>query len=310
MNLNLASDELYQLQYIKGGYTGLESLYKSFFFSKKKSGFVFEDVKFENFIKGVRVEITSFEEEDKENKIIYSHTCYNRFYDVESFFEDYFKFEIPSPLFIKFDDSIANSLLRGCRSISNDKNLSDNQRISKLKEVVKHFEIEIKKSKEFIQTENEILNSKIKYFEENYISTYNEIFDLYSHYFPNIEKIDFKNNEAGKPEIKLKTKAQKTLFDFIHNVTDKESFANDLKNSFPTEKGKSIRVIIDCLKSENIVIIHSRGFGNFLNELKDYFGRDIGEYQGIQNKMIIDSITMEPIEKLLKPLIARYKTKE
>lgn len=108
--------------------------------------------------------------------------------------------------------------------------------------------------------------------------------------------------EKTKPE-----KLKKTLFQFINNIEDKESFLLELKNAFPTERGKDIRVIIDLLVNEDILIISEREYKHFVELLKDYFGRNIGKYQGIQNKMTITKEKSDPITKKLKPLIIKHK---
>ncbi|WP_396178992.1 hypothetical protein [Flavobacterium sp.] len=115
--------------------------------------------------------------------------------------------------------------------------------------------------------------------------------------------------EAVIPDEVRTTKRRKTLQEFINNIDDKEAFLNDLKTTFPTEIGKEIRVIIDRLKMENILILGAREYKSFLEVLGKYFNRHIGEYTGIQNKMIITAETSDPIIKKLNPLIKNYKTK-
>jgi len=105
-----------------------------------------------------------------------------------------------------------------------------------------------------------------------------------------------------------KDKSKKTLFQFIHNIEDKEAFLLELKKTFPTEIGKDIRVIIDTLIKENILIIGAREYKHFVEVLSEYFGRNIGKYQGIQNKMKITNEISDPINKKLNPLIVKYKT--
>lgn len=115
--------------------------------------------------------------------------------------------------------------------------------------------------------------------------------------------------EAPQQIEKVKTKKpKKTLLEFIHNVGDKEGFILGLKNAFPTEIGKDIRVIIDTLQEKDILIIGAREYKNFVEVLAVYFGRSIGEYSGIQNAMTITIETSDPINKKLKPLITKYKT--
>lgn len=119
--------------------------------------------------------------------------------------------------------------------------------------------------------------------------------------------------EPQQTKTKKSDEIKKTLNDYFVNIKDdkKEDFFNELKKMFPTEKGKSIKVIIDSLKSENLLSIGTREFSKFLIVLAEMFGRDIGKYQGIQNVNFndIDKETKEPIEIKLNPLINKYKTK-
>ena len=109
--------------------------------------------------------------------------------------------------------------------------------------------------------------------------------------------------EKAKPK-----KLKKSLFQFIHNIENKEGFVQELKETFPTEIGKSIKAIIDILTKENILVIGTKEFKHFLEVLKLHFGRDIGEYQGIQNVKSVDKETMGTIYKKLNPLIIKYET--
>ncbi|WP_417878476.1 hypothetical protein [Vibrio sp.] len=106
-------------------------------------------------------------------------------------------------------------------------------------------------------------------------------------------------------------KIPKELPQFFINIDDekKSDFLNELKKIFTTEKGKSIKAIIDILITENILIIGAREFNNFYKELKKHFDRDIGKYQAIQNVKNIHNDVKEPIEKRIKPLIIKYKKK-
>lgn len=116
------------------------------------------------------------------------------------------------------------------------------------------------------------------------------------------------NNEP-QPIGNLKTKKlKKTLLEFINNIQKKEEFIQELKIMFPTEIGKDIRVIIDRLQEESILIIGAREYKHFVGVLAEYFKRNIGKYQGIQNKMNITKETSEPINVKLNPLIIKYKT--
>jgi len=118
-----------------------------------------------------------------------------------------------------------------------------------------------------------------------------------------VEKTIEASQQNSKPE-----KLKKTLFQFINYIEDKEAFLLELKNAFPTEIGKSIRAIIDLLENEDILIIGTREYKHFVKLLEEYFGRNIGDYNGIQNIKTIDKAISNPINKKLKPLIIKYKT--
>lgn len=104
------------------------------------------------------------------------------------------------------------------------------------------------------------------------------------------------------------TQLKKTLLQFIHNIENKEAFLLSLKNAFPTEKGKSIKAIIDLLVNADILIIGEREYKHFVELLTSYFGRNIGKYQGIQNNKTIETAISDKINKKLNPLIIKHKT--
>ncbi len=113
--------------------------------------------------------------------------------------------------------------------------------------------------------------------------------------------------EVNKVETK-KTKIQKTLFEFIHNVNDKDLFLADLKRTFPTEIGKSMKAIIDILTKEQIIIYGTKEFKQLYTVIKMFFNRDIGTYNGIQNIKTVDKDTTEIVYKKLNFLIIKHKT--
>lgn len=105
-----------------------------------------------------------------------------------------------------------------------------------------------------------------------------------------------------------KVKPKKTLLEFIHNITDKEAFSQELKNLFPTEQGKSIKAIILKLVDVDILIYGTKEFLQFYNELRTNFNRDIGTYQSINDVKTVDKEITDIIHKKLNPLIIKYKT--
>lgn len=107
-----------------------------------------------------------------------------------------------------------------------------------------------------------------------------------------------------------KGKTQKTLNDFIFNVNDKNEFLNDLKNTFKTEIGISIKTIVYLLDQKGIIIKQQREYNNLYLELKNHFNRNIGSYQSVQNGKDedIQDLVIQNISKLLNPLIIKHKT--
>jgi hypothetical protein len=101
-------------------------------------------------------------------------------------------------------------------------------------------------------------------------------------------------------------KVKPALHHFFRNLTDIEGFLFELKESFPTEKGLSIRAIIDIGKAKNIIFIPERGYKTFISELGNYFNRDIGKVQGIQNPDNAPKEVMASIAIKLEPLIKKY----
>ena len=63
----------------------------------------------------------------------------------------------------------------------------------------------------------------------------------------------------------------------------REELANELKNSFSTEKGKSIRLMITVLQDRNpkILSIGNRQKKEFHTALQKFFNRNIGTYQSV-----------------------------
>ncbi|OBY67560.1 hypothetical protein LPB301_01075 [Polaribacter reichenbachii] len=125
-------------------------------------------------------------------------------------------------------------------------------------------------------------------------------YSLYlSEKFKDLEKTEFE-----KPQ----QKETKNLEHFIINIENKQSFIKDLKETFPTEKGKSIKAVIDLLVSDNIIIYGTKEFKQLYNQLRLVFDRNIGTYNSIQNVKEVDSIIIDVIQKKLNPLIIKYKT--
>ena len=117
------------------------------------------------------------------------------------------------------------------------------------------------------------------------------------------ESDNLKNVTTNKPK-----KLKKVLFQFIQNIKHKENFIQELTETFPTEKGKSIKAIIDILTEKNIIVYGTKEFKTLYEEIKLNFNRDIGTYNSIQNVKDIDSAILDTITKKLNPLINKHKT--
>jgi len=118
-----------------------------------------------------------------------------------------------------------------------------------------------------------------------------------------IRDIDNDNKTLVNPK-----NQKKTLNDFIFNINEKETFIQALKNTFPTEKGKSIKAMIDILNEAQILIYGTKEFKQLFEELENCFSRDIGTYNSVQNVKTVDAETTNIILKKLNPLIDEYKT--
>ena len=108
--------------------------------------------------------------------------------------------------------------------------------------------------------------------------------------------------ESSKPK-----KHKKSLLEFINNIKDKEAFIQELKKTFQSEQGKSIKAIVLKLNEVNILIYGTKEFRQFYNELQTYFNRDIGTYQSINDVKTVDKETTATILKKLDPLIIKHQ---
>jgi hypothetical protein len=128
------------------------------------------------------------------------------------------------------------------------------------------------------------------------------------------------NDETGidsnSKKRKSKINAESNFIDFITNVTEKEAFAQELKNTFNIEIGIDFKIMIELLKDHNILIIRERKFLLFFNFIELYFSRDIGGYSGLNDRYKhsdsdkkVHHIRITKISQKLQPLIDKYKTK-
>jgi hypothetical protein len=298
---------------ILGGFDGLKTLFEIFINDSTKNGCCdFNEISFEEFISGKTKKLLGWESGNDYK----TNTNDDNDYHFTNFYETNFSFEFTNSLFDFGDKYVLQGTLNLIEKFKNEENIVEKDVIIFVKSILMLLETEIKKSNNCKEIDNPILYEKLTYMKNGYIETYNKVYDFYSHYFPTFTKVDFKENIIfdNQPKTKetlkgsKKIKLKKTVFDYFNNVKDKTLFLNELKETFPDEIGKSIRVIIDYLKVEEILIIPPKHYKNFVDVLGAYFERHIGEYSGIQNKINIDELTKQPIESKLKPLISTHKT--
>jgi hypothetical protein len=112
-------------------------------------------------------------------------------------------------------------------------------------------------------------------------------------------------------DIKKPDKVEKDLSDFIQNVKNKQEFIQNLKEMFPTEKGKSIKAMIIILQGKGIIEILDRQFTEFYKSLKKDFNRDIGTYPSINDVKVgdFDDTCLDGFRKKLIPLIKTHTIK-
>jgi hypothetical protein len=125
-----------------------------------------------------------------------------------------------------------------------------------------------------------------------------------------LNELELKLNENDEGNISLdeEEKPTKKINDYFQNISNKNEFLEELRGLFNSEKGQKVRALIEHLKKEKILLIGEREFKNFFFELKTYFNRDIGKYQGIQNNSVNWKVEVDYTKDKLNPLISKYKT--
>jgi hypothetical protein len=120
---------------------------------------------------------------------------------------------------------------------------------------------------------------------------------------PNSKKINEKFKESN-------------FIDFIKNVTDKEAFAEEFKNTFNIESGIDFKIIIELLRDQNIFIIGERKFLLFYECTQLFMQRNFGAYSALNDKYKhsdsdkkVHSSRIGKIYDKLQPMIDKYKTK-
>ena len=119
-----------------------------------------------------------------------------------------------------------------------------------------------------------------------------------------------KDNIIELPSPKMKVDIES----FVFNVKEKESFLKDIKQTFSTERGISLKIMIELLKDAGMIKIGNMKFKEFYKELKIFMDRDIGKYQALndQYKHTEDnkkyySKEINIVKSKLNPLIERHK---
>lgn len=91
-----------------------------------------------------------------------------------------------------------------------------------------------------------------------------------------IKELENKLKELEISNIKgVEKKKVKTFIEYLSH-TQKEQFAESLKNEFKTEIGKDIAILITLLKSRSILNLSSGMYHKFYISMATYFNRDIG----------------------------------
>lgn len=127
-----------------------------------------------------------------------------------------------------------------------------------------------------------------------------------------LDEKDLKNEEPQpKTEKKKENNHQsiKTLEDHFHNITDFDSFINDIEKAFQNEKGKTFVGVVKILQENDVLVIQDRKVKPFLGCLKkstnlkipsdSYFSRELKKHS--------DETFEEPIRSKLDPIIDKYK---
>lgn len=157
----------------------------------------------------------------------------------------------------------------------------------------------------YIDDDGKIIEEVKKHYSPFCVEEFESIYNYYKKQYKQTKNLylsDTSTVEKAKPK-----KLKKVLFQFIHNIENKEAFSQELKKTFPTEIGKSIKAVIDILTTEKILIYGTKEFKPLFEELQKHFNRDIGTYNSVQNVKIVDKETTETINKKLNPLIIKYK---
>jgi len=252
----------YIRKYIKGGYDGLENLYINYFLEFKKENYTYIEIPFSDFVNGKVIEVQYRDGEIKE-------------YKISTFFEKQFNYEFQQNE--RFIFRTANHIISQIDAIATDTVSNENDKRLSLIKLVKYIEFEIYKSNKCIEADNPILYQTLQYFKEDFINIYNEIFDLYSPYFPNIKREDFGVNSE-----KL----------FLHNTDSKTKTTQEIsyKLALMFATGEITIIEKNVLKYDNIKISGNSlalALETIINEkpqsVKSYLNDTRNDYEGRKN---------------------------
>lgn len=111
---------------------------------------------------------------------------------------------------------------------------------------------------------------------------------------------------------KKKVKKEKRLEDYFQNITDFDSFINEIEDSFHNEDGKLLVGVIKLLINEDILIIQDRELNPFHKCWKEsttklkiasssYYSRILKDERNFDKKFL------DPINSKLNPIISKHK---
>jgi len=100
---------------------------------------------------------------------------------------------------------------------------------------------------------------------------------------------DFQKQQEIKQNSKYKTFPEYLL----HNK--REQLAEKIKQTFLTEKGKAIKLLLVVLEEKQLITLGNRQFKAITDSLRIYLNRDIGTYQSLNDPKYFDDIDKNPI---------------
>lgn len=244
-----------------GGKDGIKTLYHDFFSDKSEFGYRFEIIPFDEFLNGKNVVFKTLEETDKTKNVTYSSEV-SKEYSINSFFENEYIFKDLSNLKISLTYTIKEKIIKDINK--QIEVLREKDTALLITEVLLHFEEQIKHCKNISTSENKILLSKVKYFEENYIELYDTLYKLYNPYLINYEKLLFENIQ------KINKVSNKAKWEYVFEAIIDGRITTDENMNNP-------KFFLDGIPKKNITVL-----GDKLSEvlgidsLRPYFTDSVG----------------------------------